>query len=38
MAVIMQAFYWDAPKKEDKRGEWWNNLAAKIPPIGSFGI
>jgi hypothetical protein len=23
MAVMMQAFYWDAPINENKRGEWW---------------
>ena len=27
MAVMMRAFYWDAPIRENKRGEWWN-LAA----------
>jgi alpha-amylase len=26
MAVMMQAFYWDAPIKEQKEGEWWNYL------------
>ena len=25
MAVMMQAFYWDAPIKEQKEGEWWNH-------------
>ena len=27
MAVMMQAFYWDAPAKENKHGEWWNFVA-----------
>jgi len=38
MAVMMQAFYWDAPAKEDKRGEWWNNIAEKVPQLAASGI
>ena len=38
MAVMMQAFYWDAPIKENKRGEWWNFLAEKVPQLAASGI
>ncbi len=38
MAVMMQAFYWDAPVKEDKRGEWWNFVAEKVPQLAASGI
>lgn len=38
MAVMMQAFYWDAPIKEQKEGEWWNYLAEKAPELGKAGI
>ena len=38
MAVMMQAFYWDAPIKENKRGEWWNHLAELVPQLASAGI
>lgn len=38
MAVMMQAFYWDAPVKEDKRGEWWNYLREKVPQLASSGF
>lgn len=38
MAVMMQAFYWDAPIKEDKRGEWWNHLNNEIPKLAAAGI
>ena len=34
MAVMMQAFYWDAPIKEQKEGEWWNFLVRKAPDVG----
>jgi alpha-amylase len=38
MAVMMQAFYWDAPSKENKRGEWWNHIAERVPQLASSGI
>ena len=38
MAVMMQAFYWDAPVKENKRGEWWNYLAERAPQLASSGF
>ena len=38
MAVMMQAFYWDAPVKEDKVGEWWNHLAKLVPQLSAVGF
>jgi alpha-amylase len=38
MAVMMQAFYWDSPVKESKRGEWWNFVAEKVPQLAASGI
>jgi alpha-amylase len=38
MAVMVQAFYWDAPIKEKKRGDWWNFLAEKVPQLAASGI
>ena len=38
MAVMMQAFYWDAPRVEKKEGEWWNFLAEKVEDLGKAGI
>src|SRR5580693_8271522 len=38
MAVMMQAFYWDAPIKEQKEGEWWNYIAEKVPELEKAGI
>jgi len=38
MAVLMQAFYWDAPSKENKRGEWWNFIAEMVPRLAASGI
>ena len=38
MAVMMQAFYWDSPIKEQKEGEWWNYLAEKTPELAATGF
>ncbi len=38
MAVMMQAFYWDAPQTEGKEGEWWNHLAGQVEELGRAGI
>ena len=38
MAVMMQAFYWDAPAKENKHGEWWNFVAEKVPALAASGF
>jgi alpha-amylase len=38
MAVMMQAFYWDAPVKENKVGEWWNYIAEKVPQLSDSGF
>ncbi len=29
MAVMMQAFYWDAPQTEKQEGNWWNVIAER---------
>jgi alpha-amylase len=38
MAVMMQAFYWDAPKHENKEHEWWNFVAEKVEDLGKAGF
>src|SRR5580658_7514213 len=38
MAVMMQAFYWDAPRHENKEHEWWNFLAEKVEDLGRAGF
>lgn len=38
MAVMMQAFYWDAPVQEGKTGEWWNHLRKLTPQLAASGI
>ncbi|MFZ0453157.1 MAG: alpha-amylase family glycosyl hydrolase, partial [Ignavibacteriaceae bacterium] len=38
MGVIMQSFYWDSPKLENKEAEWWNFISSKIPSLKSVGF
>src|ERR1700678_3555047 len=34
MAVMMQAFYWDAPIHEKQAGNWWNLIAERVEARG----
>jgi alpha-amylase len=38
MAVMMQAFYWDAPQQEKKEHEWWNNIADHVEALAKSGF
>ena len=38
MAVMMQAFYWDAPKLDNKEHEWWNFVASKVEDLAKAGV
>ena len=38
MAIMMQAFYWDAPQKEQKEHNWWNFIAEKVPELSAAGV
>ena len=38
MGVIMQAFYWDCPKLEDKEFQWWAFLQGQIKALSETGF
>ena len=38
MAVMMQAFYWDAPQAEKQEGNWWNVVAERVEALGKSGF
>ena len=38
MGVMMQAFYWDCPKHEDKEFAWWRFLKERIKPLRDAGF
>jgi alpha-amylase len=38
MSVMLQAFYWDSPKRDNQEHNWWNFLAEKLPEIKNAGF
>ena len=38
MGVIMQAFYWDCPKQENREFQWWNHVKSKIASLKGVGF
>src|ERR1700751_1518924 len=38
MSVMLQAFYWDCPEKENKAGEWWNFVNEKLDLLKAAGF
>jgi alpha-amylase len=38
MAVMMQAFYWDAPRHENQEHTWWNFVAEKVEDLSKAGF
>jgi len=38
MAVLMQAFYWDCPRHENREHDWWNFVTEKIPALSASGF
>src|SRR5882757_11263310 len=38
MGVILQAFYWDCPKAENREHQWWVSIKSKLPSIAQAGF
>jgi alpha-amylase len=38
MGVIMQAFYWDCPRLENKEYQWWSFVADRVPMLSRAGF
>jgi alpha-amylase len=38
MGVILQAFYWDCPKAENREHQWWAFIKSKLPSIAQAGF
>jgi alpha-amylase len=38
MGVMMQSFYWDCPKVDNKEFAWWNYIQEKIPSLAQAGF
>lgn len=38
MGVMIQAFYWDCPKVDNKEFIWWNYIQEKVPSLAEAGF
>jgi alpha-amylase len=38
MGVMLQSFYWDCPRAEDKEFQWWNTIRQEIPALAKTGF
>ena len=38
MGAILQAFYWDCPKAENREHQWWVLIKSKLPSIAQAGF
>ena len=38
MGVIMQAFYWDCPRLENREYRWWDHVRSKVPSLSKAGF
>ena len=33
MGVMMQTFFWDCPRIDNKEGQWWNYIREQVPSL-----
>ncbi len=38
MGVLLQAFYWDCPGREQREHAWWPHLEAQLPKLADAGF
>ena len=38
MGVMLQTFYWDCPREDNKEYQWWNTVRAQIPSLAKTGF
>jgi alpha-amylase len=38
MGVMLQAFYWDCPKSENREHQWWTLIKSKLSVIAQAGF
>ena len=38
MGVMLQAFYWDCPREEDKEYQWWDHVCRQVPSLAEVGF
>jgi alpha-amylase len=38
MGAMLQAFYWDCPREDQKEHKWWNTIRAQVPSLAKVGF
>src|SRR5437867_3686092 len=38
MGVMLQAFYWDCPREDDKEYQWWSYVCKQVPALATVGF
>ena len=38
MGVIMQSFFWDCPRVDNKEFQWWNHVRGQVPALAKAGF
>ncbi len=38
MGVMLQAFYWDCPREENKEFIWWDYVCQQVPSLAKVGF
>jgi alpha-amylase len=38
MGVMMQAFYWDCPREDNKEYKWWGYITEQVPALAKVGF
>jgi alpha-amylase len=38
MGVMLQSFYWDCPRAENREFQWWNTIRQEIPALAQTGF
>lgn len=38
MGVMLQTFYWDCPRAEQREFDWWNTIRQQIPHLAEVGF
>ena len=38
MGVMMQAFFWDCPRADNREFQWWNYVCEQVPSLAKVGF
>ena len=38
MGVMLQAFYWDCPRLDNKEFQWWEHVCSRLPSLAQVGF